>query len=60
MKDFSDGPQVRSPRADGLTEEQLANARAVYEDPTAYAEWRLRMGLSQPIKPRTTFIGDGK
>lgn len=34
--------------ADGLTEAQLANMRAIYEDPVAYAEWRIRMGLSRP------------
>jgi hypothetical protein len=49
-KSPSDTPIART---DGLTEAQLAKMRAIYEDPAAYAEWRLRMGLSQPPKPRT-------
>ena len=41
------------PRTDGLTEAQLAKMRAIYEDPVAYAEWRVRMGLGRPPSPRT-------
>ena len=55
MKEFSDGPQVRA-RDDGLTEAQLANMRAIYEDPTAYAEWRIRMGLSRAPEIRPSAV----
>lgn len=37
---------------DGTTEAQRANCRAIYEDPQAYAEWRLRMGLEKPKEIR--------
>jgi hypothetical protein len=43
-------------RKDGVTEAQLANARAIYEDPHAYAEWRVRMGLEKPPEVRTTSV----
>ena len=38
----------------GIAEAQRANMRAIFEDPEAYAEWRIRMGLERPpeVKPR--------
>ena len=48
-KSHSDKSTVR---ADGLTEAQLAKMRAIYDDPVAYAEWRVRMGLSKAYQPR--------
>lgn len=38
---------------DGTTEAQRANMRAIYEDPAAYAEWRIRMKLDKgpEVKP---------
>jgi hypothetical protein len=43
-------------RKDEVTEAKLANARAIYEDHQAYAEWRVRMGLEKPPEVRTTSV----
>jgi hypothetical protein len=50
-----DGP-VDGRHPDGTTEAQRANCRAIYEDPEAYAEWRIRMGLSKPPEIRPSSI----
>jgi hypothetical protein len=47
-----DGP-VDGRHPDGTTEAQRANCRAIYEDPEAYAEWRIRMGLSKAPEAMT-------
>ena len=52
MAKMRSGPAVEAPSESGVTEALRAKMRAIYDDPVAYAEWRVRMGLSKPIEPR--------
>ena len=38
-------------KGDVLREAREANARAIFEDPASYAEWRIRMGLERKPEP---------